>query len=46
MTSLEAELTKALEDTAQLEERNSQLSGQMSGLTEKVSFDSKNVLAW
>ncbi|XP_024917616.1 ninein isoform X2 [Cynoglossus semilaevis] len=37
VTSLEAELTKALEDTAQLEERNSQLSEQMSGLTEKLA---------
>lgn len=37
MSALEAELTKALEDTAKLEERNTQLSQQLSGLKEKVS---------
>ncbi|XP_040915986.1 ninein isoform X2 [Toxotes jaculatrix] len=36
VSALEAELTKALEDTAQLEERNIQLSQQLSGLREKV----------
>ncbi|XP_041827280.1 ninein isoform X2 [Melanotaenia boesemani] len=34
--ALEAELTKALEDTAQLEERNIQLSQQLSDLREKA----------
>ncbi|XP_071354505.1 ninein isoform X4 [Trachinotus anak] len=36
VSALEAELTKALEDTAQLEERNIQLSQQLSGLREKA----------
>ena len=36
MSALEVELTKALEDTAQLEERNIQLSQQLSELREKV----------
>ncbi|XP_070698807.1 ninein [Pempheris klunzingeri] len=41
VSALEAELTKALEDTAQLEERNTQLSQQLSGLREKtVKVDS------
>ncbi|XP_035850754.1 ninein isoform X2 [Sander lucioperca] len=41
VSSLEAELTKALEDTAQLEQRNTQLSLQLSGLKEKaVKVDS------
>ncbi|XP_051814957.1 ninein isoform X2 [Acanthochromis polyacanthus] len=35
--ALEAELTKALEDTAQLEERNIQLSQQLSDLREKAA---------
>ncbi|XP_041668670.1 ninein isoform X2 [Cheilinus undulatus] len=35
VSALEAELTKALEDAAELEERNSQLSEQLSGLREK-----------
>lgn len=38
MSDLETELTKALEDAAQLEERNSQLSEQLSGVREKVSI--------
>uniref|UniRef100_A0A8C9Z5F7 Ninein (GSK3B interacting protein) n=1 Tax=Sander lucioperca TaxID=283035 RepID=A0A8C9Z5F7_SANLU len=38
VSSLEAELTKALEDTAQLEQRNTQLSLQLSGLKEKYYF--------
>lgn len=38
VSALEAELTKALEDTAQLEERNTQLSQQLSDLREKVSI--------
>lgn len=37
MSVLEAELTKALKDTAQLEESNVQLSQQLSDLREKVS---------
>ncbi|XP_027130775.1 ninein isoform X1 [Larimichthys crocea] len=37
VSALEAELTKALEDTAQLEERNTQLSQQLSDLREKVA---------
>ncbi|KAM4724635.1 uncharacterized protein nin isoform 2-T3 [Anableps anableps] len=36
LSALEAELTKALEDTAQLEERNVQLSQQLSDLREKA----------
>nr|XP_046269232.1 ninein isoform X3 [Scatophagus argus] len=36
VSALEAELTKALEDSAQLEERNIQLSQQLSELREKV----------
>ncbi|XP_035796640.2 ninein isoform X3 [Amphiprion ocellaris] len=36
VSALEAELTKALEDTAQLEERNIQLSQQLSDLREKA----------
>lgn len=36
--ALEAELTEALDDTAQLEERNTQLSQQLSDLREKVSI--------
>ncbi|XP_062253733.1 ninein isoform X4 [Platichthys flesus] len=41
VSSLEAELTKALEDTAQLEDRNSQLSQQLYDLREKaVKLDS------
>ncbi|XP_039993164.1 ninein isoform X2 [Xiphias gladius] len=41
VSALEVELTKALEDTAQLEERNIQLSQQLSGLREKaVKLDS------
>ncbi|XP_028421086.1 ninein isoform X2 [Perca flavescens] len=36
VSSLEAELTKALEDTAQLQQRNTQLSLQLSGLREKA----------
>ncbi|XP_042356957.1 ninein isoform X1 [Plectropomus leopardus] len=36
VSALEAELTKALEDTAQLEQRNSQLSQQLCGLREKA----------
>ncbi|XP_044021814.1 ninein isoform X3 [Siniperca chuatsi] len=41
VSALEAELTKALEDTAQLEERNNQLSQELSGLREKaVKVDS------
>ncbi|XP_026195138.1 ninein isoform X2 [Anabas testudineus] len=41
VSSLEAELTKALKDTAQLEERNIQLSQQLSGLRGKaVEVDS------
>ncbi|XP_078133673.1 uncharacterized protein nin isoform X1 [Sander vitreus] len=41
VSSLEAELTKALEDTAQLEQRNTQLSLQLSDLKEKaVKVDS------
>ncbi|KAK2826598.1 hypothetical protein Q5P01_020812 [Channa striata] len=36
VSALEAELTKSLEDTAQLEERNIQLSQQLSGLREKA----------
>ena len=36
MSSLEAELTKALEDTAQLEDRNTQLSQQLYDLRDKV----------
>lgn len=39
MSALEAELTKALDDTAQLEERNIQLSQQLSELKEKVRID-------
>lgn len=39
VSALEAELTKALEDTAQLEERNVQLSQQLSELREKVSIE-------
>uniref|UniRef100_UPI0037E8C34D ninein n=1 Tax=Semicossyphus pulcher TaxID=241346 RepID=UPI0037E8C34D len=35
VSALEAELTKALEDAAQLEDRNTQLSQQLSGLREK-----------
>ncbi|XP_074548899.1 uncharacterized protein nin isoform X2 [Halichoeres trimaculatus] len=35
VSALETELTKALEDAAQLEERNSQLSEQLSGVREK-----------
>lgn len=38
VSAVEAELTKALEDTAQLEERNIQLSQQLSGVREKVSI--------
>lgn len=38
VSALEAELTKALEDAAQLEERNVQLSQQLSNLTEKVGL--------
>lgn len=37
MSALEAELNEALEDTAQLEERNNQLIQQLSALREKVS---------
>lgn len=37
MSALEAELNEALEDTAQLEERNNQLTQQLSALREKVS---------
>lgn len=37
MSALEAELNGALEEAARLEERNSQLSQQLSELTEKVS---------
>ncbi|XP_045918220.1 ninein isoform X1 [Micropterus dolomieu] len=37
VSSLEAELNKALEDTAQLEERNTELSQQLSGLREKAA---------
>ncbi|TKS87050.1 Ninein [Collichthys lucidus] len=37
VSALEAELTKALEDTARLEERNTQLSQQLSELREKVA---------
>ena len=37
VSALEAELTRALEDTAQLEERTVQLSQQLSELREKVS---------
>ncbi|XP_018537234.1 LOW QUALITY PROTEIN: ninein [Lates calcarifer] len=41
VSALEAELTKALEDTAQLEQRNIQLSQQLSDLREKeVKLDS------
>ncbi|KAM9341421.1 uncharacterized protein nin [Symphorus nematophorus] len=41
VSALEAELTKALQDTEQLEERNTQLSQQLSGLREKaVKVDS------
>ncbi|XP_068577937.1 ninein [Cebidichthys violaceus] len=41
VSALEAELTKALEDSAQLEQRNTQLSQQLSGLREKaVKVDS------
>ncbi|XP_035023848.2 ninein isoform X1 [Hippoglossus stenolepis] len=41
VSSLEAELTKALEDTAQLEDRNTQLSQQLYDLREKaVKLDS------
>ncbi|XP_032355580.1 ninein isoform X1 [Etheostoma spectabile] len=41
VSSLEAELTKALEDTVQLEQRNTQLSLQLAGLREKaVKVDS------
>jgi len=40
VSALEAELTKALEDTAQLEDRNIQLSQQLSDLREKVSVRS------
>ncbi|XP_072222141.1 uncharacterized protein [Leuresthes tenuis] len=41
VSALEAELTKALEDTAQLEDRNIQLSQQLSDLREKaVRMDS------
>ncbi|KAL7380088.1 hypothetical protein ABVT39_011511 [Epinephelus coioides] len=36
VSALEAELTKALEDTAQLEQRNTQLSQQLSDLREKA----------
>ncbi|KAF3700910.1 Ninein [Channa argus] len=36
VSALEAELTKSLEDTAQLEERNIQLSQQLSALREKA----------
>ncbi|KAM7403517.1 hypothetical protein PAMA_004125 [Pampus argenteus] len=36
VSALEAELTKALEDTAKLEERNAMLSQHLSGLREKV----------
>ncbi|CAK6974100.1 ninein isoform X1 [Scomber scombrus] len=36
VSALEAELTKALEDSAQLEERNTQLSQELSDLREKV----------
>ncbi|XP_068435774.1 ninein isoform X1 [Clinocottus analis] len=36
VSALEAELTKALEDSAQLEQRNTQLSLQLSGLREKA----------
>ncbi|XP_030299470.1 ninein isoform X5 [Sparus aurata] len=40
VSALEAELTKALEETAQLEDRNTQLSQQLSGLREKAAgFD-------
>lgn len=38
VSALEAELTKALEDFAQLEQRNGQLAEQLSGLKEKVSI--------
>lgn len=41
MSALEAELTKALEDSAQLEERNTQLSQELSDLREKVSITSR-----
>lgn len=37
MSALEAELNEALEDTVQLEERNNQLTQQLSALREKVS---------
>ncbi|KAK9534031.1 hypothetical protein VZT92_009106 [Zoarces viviparus] len=41
VSALEAELTKALEDSAQAEQRNTQLSQQLSGLREKaVKVDS------
>ncbi|XP_059208937.1 ninein isoform X2 [Centropristis striata] len=43
VSALEAELTKALEDTAQLEQRNIQLSQQLSGLREKSSSGSQGV---
>lgn len=49
MSSLETELTNALKDTAQLEERNIQLSQQLSDLREKVSImtvDLNTVKAW
>lgn len=36
VSALEAELTKALEDAAQLEKRNVQLSQQLSELRDKV----------
>ncbi|XP_029973093.1 ninein isoform X3 [Salarias fasciatus] len=41
VSALEAELTKALEDTAQLEERNIQLSKQLSESREKLADESQ-----
>lgn len=46
MSALEAELTNALEDTAQLENRNSQLSQQLCELREKASITSIQEVLW
>ncbi|XP_026154680.1 ninein isoform X2 [Mastacembelus armatus] len=45
VSALEAELTKALEDAAQLQERNNQLSQQLSGLKVKVKADEETLQA-
>lgn len=41
MSALEAELNKALDDTAQLKQRNTQLSLEVCDLREKVSVGDK-----